>query len=97
MYILNLTHRHTNIHPLSHTPLCVFPLGNLFPVVADKLNQAPLPVVPFSTCSTPQYWGDTVRLSMICAGYELPDELKSACQVLYEAINTGHRQHMLVG
>ncbi|XP_076149384.1 chymotrypsin-like elastase family member 2A [Alosa pseudoharengus] len=54
--------------------------GNLLPVVADKLNQAPLPVVPFSTCSKPQYWWDSVRPSMICAGYELPDELKSACQ-----------------
>ncbi|XP_062407656.1 ovochymase [Sardina pilchardus] len=54
--------------------------GNLFPVVADKLNQAPLPVVPYSTCSTPQYWWDSVRPSMICAGYGLPDELKSACQ-----------------
>ncbi|KAL2098056.1 hypothetical protein ACEWY4_007263 [Coilia grayii] len=54
--------------------------GHLIPKVADKLNQAPLPVVPYSTCSTPQYWWDALRPSMICAGYELPDELKSACQ-----------------
>ncbi|XP_063074737.1 ovochymase-2 [Engraulis encrasicolus] len=54
--------------------------GSLIPKVADKLNQAPLPVVPYSTCSTPQYWWDSLRPSMICAGYEEPDELKSACQ-----------------
>ncbi|KAM4595755.1 ovochymase-2 [Fundulus diaphanus] len=54
--------------------------GNLFPVVAEKLNQAALPVVAFQTCSKPAYWWDSVRPSMICAGYESPDELKSACQ-----------------
>ncbi|XP_048855841.1 ovochymase-2 [Brienomyrus brachyistius] len=54
--------------------------GSLFPVVSKQLNQAPLPVVPFETCSKPQYWWDSVRPSMICAGYESPDELKSACQ-----------------
>uniref|UniRef100_A0A3B5LU54 Peptidase S1 domain-containing protein n=1 Tax=Xiphophorus couchianus TaxID=32473 RepID=A0A3B5LU54_9TELE len=52
--------------------------GNLFPVVAKSLNQAALPVVDFQTCSKPSYWWDTVRPSMICAGYESPDELKSA-------------------
>ncbi|XP_030644095.1 ovochymase-2 [Chanos chanos] len=54
--------------------------GSLFPVVAETLKQAPLPVVAFETCSKPSYWWDTVRPSMICAGYESPDELKSACQ-----------------
>uniref|UniRef100_A0A3B4TWX4 Peptidase S1 domain-containing protein n=1 Tax=Seriola dumerili TaxID=41447 RepID=A0A3B4TWX4_SERDU len=54
--------------------------GNLFPKVAEKLNQAALPVVDFQTCSKPSYWWDTLRPSMICAGYESPDELKSACQ-----------------
>uniref|UniRef100_A0A3Q2CBD6 Zgc:154142 n=1 Tax=Cyprinodon variegatus TaxID=28743 RepID=A0A3Q2CBD6_CYPVA len=54
--------------------------GNLFPVVAKKLNQAALPVIDFQTCSKPEYWLDSVRPSMICAGYESPDELKSACQ-----------------
>lgn len=56
-------------------------LGNLFPKVAEKLNQAALPVVDFQTCSKPAYWWDVLRPSMICAGYESPDELKSACQV----------------
>ncbi|KAM9770435.1 ovochymase-2 [Menidia menidia] len=54
--------------------------GNLFPKVAEKLNQAALPIVDFQTCSKPEYWWDTLRPSMICAGYESPDELKSACQ-----------------
>lgn len=56
-------------------------LGNLFPQVSKKLNQAALPIVDFQTCSKPAYWWDTLRPSMICAGYESPDELKSACQV----------------
>lgn len=55
--------------------------GNLIPKVAEKLNQAALPIVDFETCSKPAYWWDTLRPSMICAGYESPDELKSACQV----------------
>ncbi|XP_034543236.1 ovochymase-2 [Notolabrus celidotus] len=54
--------------------------GNLFPKVAEKLNQAALPIVDFETCSKPAYWWYTLRPSMICAGYESPDELKSACQ-----------------
>uniref|UniRef100_A0A3P9CKQ0 Peptidase S1 domain-containing protein n=1 Tax=Maylandia zebra TaxID=106582 RepID=A0A3P9CKQ0_9CICH len=48
--------------------------------MAEKLNQAALPVIDFETCSKPAYWWDTLRPSMICAGYESPDELKSACQ-----------------
>ncbi|XP_041837910.1 ovochymase-2 [Melanotaenia boesemani] len=54
--------------------------GNLFPKVSEKLNQAALPIIDFQTCSKPAYWWDTLRPSMICAGYESPDELKSACQ-----------------
>uniref|UniRef100_A0A8C6TPH8 Peptidase S1 domain-containing protein n=1 Tax=Neogobius melanostomus TaxID=47308 RepID=A0A8C6TPH8_9GOBI len=48
--------------------------------VSEQLNQAALPIVDFATCSKPAYWWDTLRPSMICAGYESPDELKSACQ-----------------
>lgn len=55
--------------------------GNLFPIVADKLNQAALPIIDFETCSKPTYWWETLRPSMVCAGYGSPDELKSACQV----------------
>ncbi|KAK2852327.1 hypothetical protein Q7C36_007528 [Tachysurus vachellii] len=54
--------------------------GGILPVVAKKLNQAPLPIVSYETCSKPMYWWDSVRPSMVCAGYESPDELKSACQ-----------------
>lgn len=60
---------------------CFFFKGNLIPKVSEKLNQATLPIVDFQTCSKPTYWWDTLRPSMICAGYESPDELKSACQV----------------
>lgn len=52
--------------------------------MAEKLNQAFLPIIDFETCSKPAYWWDTLRPSMICAGYESPDELKSACQVRKE-------------
>ncbi|KAF7710120.1 ovochymase-2 [Silurus meridionalis] len=54
--------------------------GSIIPVVAKKLNQAPLPIVSYETCSKISYWWDSVRPSMVCAGYESPDELKSACQ-----------------
>ncbi|XP_061778961.1 ovochymase-2 [Nerophis lumbriciformis] len=54
--------------------------GNLVPKVSEKLNQAALPVVDFQTCSKPAYWWQAVRPSMICAGYDSPNELKSACQ-----------------
>ncbi|XP_056416377.1 chymotrypsin-like elastase family member 1 [Hyla sarda] len=32
------------------------------------LQQAPLPVVAHSTCSTSSYWGSTVKSTMVCAG-----------------------------
>ncbi|XP_063284157.1 chymotrypsin-like elastase family member 1 [Pelobates fuscus] len=32
------------------------------------LQQAPLPVVAQSTCSTSSYWGSTVKSTMVCAG-----------------------------
>ncbi|KAG9491642.1 hypothetical protein GDO78_000250 [Eleutherodactylus coqui] len=32
------------------------------------LQQAPLPVVDHSTCSSSSYWGTTVKSSMVCAG-----------------------------
>lgn len=51
------------------------------PKVTEKLNQAALPIVDFQACSKPANRSDTLRPSMICAGYESPDELKSACQV----------------
>uniref|UniRef100_A0A8C4RJE7 Peptidase S1 domain-containing protein n=1 Tax=Erpetoichthys calabaricus TaxID=27687 RepID=A0A8C4RJE7_ERPCA len=39
-----------------------------------------LPIIPYDTCSKPEYWADKVHPCMICAGYESPDELKSICQ-----------------
>ncbi|KAM8975998.1 chymotrypsin-like elastase family member 1 [Pelodytes ibericus] len=40
------------------------------------LQQAPLPVVAHSTCSTSSYWGSTVKTSMVCAG---GDGVRSGC------------------
>lgn len=73
-------------YPLYNNKKNISILGNLFPKVAEKLNQAALPIIDFQTCSKPAYWWDTLRPSMVCAGYESPDELKSACQV------SGHLQ-----
>lgn len=69
------------LYLLKYHVLPISLLGNLFPKVSEKLNQAALPIVDFQTCSKPAYWWDVLRPSMICAGYESPDELKSACQV----------------
>ncbi|KAG7267725.1 hypothetical protein CRUP_031615, partial [Coryphaenoides rupestris] len=57
-------------------PGVVPPAGTLC-YVSEQLNQAALPVVDFQTCSKPAYWWDVLRPSMICAGYESPDELKT--------------------
>ncbi|KAG8454206.1 hypothetical protein GDO86_000735 [Hymenochirus boettgeri] len=54
--------------------------NSLQPKAAEALNQVALPVIPFETCKKPQYWWFQIKKTMICAGYELPDELKSVCQ-----------------
>lgn len=51
------------------------------PKAAEALNQVVLPVIGYEVCKTPQYWWFQIKESMICAGYALPDELKSVCQV----------------
>lgn len=51
------------------------------PKAAEALNQVALPVVPYATCKLMDYWGFEVKTSMICGGYNVPDELKSVCQV----------------
>ncbi|XP_061102877.1 tolloid-like protein 1 [Conger conger] len=50
------------------------------PKVAETLNQVDLPVVPYDTCKRMDYWWFQVKPSMICSGYNSPDELKSVCQ-----------------
>ncbi|XP_077332677.1 ovochymase-2-like [Lithobates pipiens] len=50
------------------------------PKAAEALNQVVLPVIGYEVCKTPQYWWFQIKDSMICAGYVLPDELKSVCQ-----------------
>uniref|UniRef100_H3A3C9 Zgc:154142 n=1 Tax=Latimeria chalumnae TaxID=7897 RepID=H3A3C9_LATCH len=54
--------------------------NSLDPKAAEGLNQVALPVIPFETCKRSDYWWFQVKTSMICAGYILPDELKSVCQ-----------------
>ncbi|CAM4575547.1 chymotrypsin-like elastase family member 2A [Lepidochelys kempii] len=34
----------------------------------DKLQQGPLPVIVYATCSLPSWWGSTVKHTMVCAG-----------------------------
>ncbi|CAH2224573.1 chymotrypsin-like elastase family member 1 [Pelobates cultripes] len=40
------------------------------------LQQAPLPVVAHSTCSSSSYWGSTVKSTMVCAG---GDGVRASC------------------
>ncbi|KAM4700141.1 chymotrypsin-like elastase family member 1 [Discoglossus pictus] len=40
------------------------------------LQQAPLPVVDYATCSTRSYWGKTIKTTMVCAG---GDGLTAGC------------------
>ncbi|KAG8452592.1 hypothetical protein GDO86_004394, partial [Hymenochirus boettgeri] len=44
---------------------------------ANLLNQAPLNVVAYSTCSSGSYWGSYVKSTMVCAG---GDGVHSGCQ-----------------
>lgn len=44
----------------------------------DILQEAPIGVVDYSLCYTPEWWGSAVKTSMVCAG---GDGLTSGCQV----------------
>ncbi|XP_075449527.1 chymotrypsin-like elastase family member 1 [Ascaphus truei] len=44
--------------------------------IASILQQAPLPVVGHSTCTSSSYWGGTVKTNMVCAG---GDGVRSGC------------------
>ncbi|XP_020640215.3 chymotrypsin-like elastase family member 1 [Pogona vitticeps] len=45
--------------------------------LASVLQEAYLPVVDYSTCSSSSYWGSTVKSTMVCAG---GDGTRSGCQ-----------------
>ncbi|XP_066471389.1 chymotrypsin-like elastase family member 1 [Tiliqua scincoides] len=45
--------------------------------LASVLQEAYLPVVDYATCSSPSYWGSTVKNTMVCAG---GDGSRSGCQ-----------------
>ncbi|XP_020636785.1 chymotrypsin-C [Pogona vitticeps] len=59
-------------------PCYVTGWGRLFTngPLADTLQQALLPVVDYSTCSKWNYWGSSVKETMVCAG---GDGVKSGC------------------
>ncbi|XP_074836510.1 chymotrypsin-like elastase family member 1 [Carettochelys insculpta] len=45
--------------------------------IADILQQARIPFVPYRTCSRSDYWGSLVKNTMVCAG---GDGITSGCQ-----------------
>lgn len=54
--------------------LCVLAGGP----IADKLQQALMPVADHATCSQPDWWGIAVRSTMVCAG---GDGIVAGCNV----------------
>lgn len=57
---------------------CVFVAGG---PIADKLQQALMPVADYATCSQPDWWGISVRTSMVCAG---GDGIVAGCNVSFD-------------
>ncbi|XP_051497344.1 chymotrypsin-like elastase family member 1 [Apus apus] len=63
--------------------------------LSSVLMQAYLPVVDYQICSSPSYWGSTVRSTMVCAG---GDGIRSGCQgdsggPLHCAVNGQYQVH----
>lgn len=58
----------------SHGVMCVLAGGP----IADKLQQALMPVADHPTCSQPDWWGIAVRTTMVCAG---GDGIVAGCNV----------------
>lgn len=54
--------------------LCVLAGGP----IADKLQQALMPVADHATCSQPDWWGIALRTTMVCAG---GDGIVAGCNV----------------
>ncbi|XP_028649216.2 chymotrypsin-like elastase family member 2A [Erpetoichthys calabaricus] len=48
--------------------------------LAETLNQARLPIIDFNTCRQKKFWGDRMRDSMICAGFQDTEGPPAACQ-----------------
>lgn len=46
--------------------------------IAERLQQALMPVVDHATCSQPDWWGIALRTSMVCAG---GDGVVAGCNV----------------
>ncbi|CAN0005160.1 unnamed protein product [Bubo scandiacus] len=63
--------------------------------LSSVLLQAYLPVVDYQICSSPSYWGSTVKPTMVCAG---GDGVRSGCQgdsggPLHCAVNGQYQVH----
>ncbi|XP_074420883.1 chymotrypsin-like elastase family member 1 [Larus michahellis] len=63
--------------------------------LSSVLLQAYLPVVDYQICSSPSYWGSSVRPTMVCAG---GDGIRSGCQgdsggPLHCAVNGQYQVH----
>ncbi|XP_010147335.1 PREDICTED: chymotrypsin-like elastase family member 1 [Eurypyga helias] len=63
--------------------------------LSSVLLQAYLPVVDYQICSSPSYWGSTVKTTMVCAG---GDGVRSGCQgdsggPLHCAVNGQYQVH----
>ncbi|NXN92609.1 CELA1 elastase, partial [Rhinopomastus cyanomelas] len=63
--------------------------------LSEVLLQAYLPVVDYQICSSPSYWGSTVKSTMVCAG---GDGMRSGCQgdsggPLHCAVNGQYQVH----
>lgn len=60
--------------PVNRRRSCVLAGGP----IADKLQQALMPVADHATCSQPDWWGIAVRTTMVCAG---GDGIVAGCNV----------------
>uniref|UniRef100_A0A8C7E515 Peptidase S1 domain-containing protein n=1 Tax=Naja naja TaxID=35670 RepID=A0A8C7E515_NAJNA len=61
----------------NHHPCYISGWGTLYTggPMPDVLQQALLPVVDYAHCSQPDWWGSTVKQSMVCAG----GDIKAGC------------------
>lgn len=69
--------------------LCVLAGGP----IADKLQQALMPVADHATCSQSDWWGIAVRTSMVCAG---GDGIVAGCNVSVHCLKVCMRREMIV-
>ncbi|CAN2388975.1 serine-type endopeptidase activity, partial [Pristimantis euphronides] len=47
---------------------------------ADQTFQVPIPIIPHETCSLSGFWQNQLTATMVCAGFESPEKVKSSCK-----------------